>query len=50
MRRDGRPHVVKEISTSVMEVFGQSGIAGLKSRDDILAVTALCCSSGFIRR
>jgi hypothetical protein len=30
--------VVKEISTSVTEVFGQSGIAGLESRDDILAV------------
>jgi hypothetical protein len=36
MQRDGRAPVVKEISTSVIEVFGQSGIAGLESRDNIL--------------
>ena len=37
MQRDGRAPVVKEVATSVTEVFGQSGIAGLESRDDILA-------------
>jgi len=31
---------VKEISTSVTEVFGRSGIAGLESRDDNLAELA----------
>jgi hypothetical protein len=37
MQRDGRAPVVKEVATSVTEVFGQSGIAGLESHDDILA-------------
>lgn len=35
-QRDGQPPVVKEISTSVTAVFGQSGIAGLDSPAAIL--------------